>query len=234
MSRKSIKNGLRAIFSLSVTVAVVVSVLLSPAVTMGLTATNQTNKAAASLPPNYKLGELVTFTSEVIFAEGETKDISKVHWRITGPQPLDVDLPIIDTAGSFLDITYLLPVDFTGARLGQLKAKIEIVNLAHGSGYGYGYKGKTGGGKIKYTLKYLPPVLKHPAPSPLPGPMNNPTFAFPVPGGAGGGTNELKALPHFSIPGVPGSPPGSTPVGLAYDSDTDQLLILVHAARPLT
>ncbi|MDP2948656.1 MAG: hypothetical protein Q8P22_03880, partial [Chloroflexota bacterium] len=229
MSNKSILRTLGVLFSISVTAVLVVAVLLSPQAAMALTATIVNNKEAASQLPNYKLGEMVTFTSEISLPN-ESHKIDSVRLLITGPQPLDVNLPVIDTGGAFTDLTTFLPTDGAGGHLGKLTAKIQLDDVTYGFfGYGYGY-GYTGGpsGKIKYTLKYLPPVLKHPAPAPLPGPMNNPSLAFPVPGGAAGGGSATETGSFlFPIPGVPGVAAGAEPRGLFWDGPSGQLLVLM-------
>ena len=64
----------------------------------------------------YILGQTVVFTGSLAFAEGETAAVSRVRLLNTqGPQALDLDLPVADTAGQFIDIstqvagTLLLP-----------------------------------------------------------------------------------------------------------------------------
>ena len=54
----------------------------------------------------YILGQTVVFTGSLAFAEGETAAVSRVRLLNTqGPQALDLDLPVADTAGQFIDIS---------------------------------------------------------------------------------------------------------------------------------
>ena len=54
----------------------------------------------------YILGQTVVFTGSLAFADGETGAVSRVRLLNTqGPQALDLDLPVADTAGQFIDIS---------------------------------------------------------------------------------------------------------------------------------
>ncbi|MBI2865926.1 MAG: hypothetical protein HYX99_01005, partial [Chloroflexi bacterium] len=70
------------------------------------------------------------------------------------------------------------------------------------------------------------PILRYPPPLPL-APLKSPNFAFNIPGG-GVQEEQLNATLLYTTPGVPGAPPGSTPLGLAVDPVSWDLFILVE------
>ena len=220
MAKKDLTRW-RLVGSLLIASALVLSSLMltsQPAYSLSTTVT--TDKAQQGVEPSYSLGQAVTIVGSVGLNQGELKNITVVTLRIQGLQPLDINLPL--AAGQY-NLTSNLPKDGQGNPLGSLTCTVAWQNVTYG--YGYGYIGGTGGGQISYTCQYTPPAIRYPPPMAV-APINNPNFAFNVPGG-GFQEQELEANLLYSVPGVPGAPPGSTPLGLAMHPTTPTLYILV-------
>ncbi|MBI4233901.1 MAG: hypothetical protein HY686_05610, partial [Chloroflexi bacterium] len=198
--------------------------LLLPSAVFGLTAT------FGPLAKNtFKLGELVTFPAEIQIPQNEVAGISKVELDVQGPQPVKAELTTGPGAGQ--NLTNSLPKDNSQPPkpLGKLFVDVDQLQLQFlfvGYGYGYGYKGLSTASKLKYVIKYTPPVLKFPAPAALAPAINSPAKAFNMPN-ATTTSPTLEFVKQFDIPGVPGAPPGSKPLGLEMLPFSTQMLILV-------
>ncbi len=132
----------------------------------------------------YILGQTVVFTGSLAFADGETGAVSRVRLLNTqGPQALDLDLPVSDTAGQFIDIstqvsgTLLVDVSLNNvASLGGTLPGGTLPGTLPGTALpsGGNFIGLTGGGSIDYVVKWTPPVLLEPVPV-------SPSFQAPIP-----------------------------------------------------
>ena len=73
---------------------------------------------------------------------------------------MDLPLPVApDYAPVSAELTQFLPT-VNGSTQGKLVVDAELVQLLPDAfGYGYGYRGKLGGGKIKFTIRYIPPEI---------------------------------------------------------------------------
>ena len=73
---------------------------------------------------------------------------------------VDLPLPVAPTyAPVSAELTEFLP-KVNGSTQGKLVVDTELVQLSPDAfGYGYGYRGQRGGGKIKFTIRYIPPEI---------------------------------------------------------------------------
>ena len=168
----------------------------------------------------YILGQTVVFTGSLAFADGETAAVSRVRLLNTqGPQALDLDLPVSDTAGQFIDISSQVS--------GTLLADISLNNVTSLGGTlpggtlpgnapgtalpsGGNFTGLTGGGSIDYVVKWTPPVLLEPAPVFTLIPQTDSLFSIPLvtPPVQGSGTILPASDLNFTVPTV-GAPTGT-------------------------
>jgi hypothetical protein len=217
--------------------ALLLALLLVPTAVFGLGAAITPNKVP---PAAYLVGEGVKLDGDISFNHPENAKFQMVELNVAGAQPLtNVQLPL--APGSFNQNAlgtwpkYTADPDGAGPLLlngpiGSLTGVITLDNVflkPFGFGYGYGYS-LGSGAKIKYALKWTPPVKKFPAPPSLPPSFNTPQSLFDVPGGAGAAAAAIGATLLYPIPGVPGAPAGSKPLDLV--PDLPGLHILVNGA----
>jgi len=179
MNRKSIAYSGILLLAL-----ILSSVVLNQDVVRGLT--SNTHVALATSGSTHLLGQEVIFVGSLQFGVDETASIEKLRLLNTsGPQALDVELPIVDTGGSF--------VDLSSAVSGSLRVKITFNNIAaSGSGTLPGtlpgstlpssgdFKGGASGGSIAIVAAWTPPVFLDPVPNLTLIPSYDTYFALPT------------------------------------------------------
>ena len=179
MNRKSI-----AYSGILLLVLILTSVVLNQDVVRGLT--SNAHVALATSGSTHLLGQEVVFVGSLDFAANETATIERLRLLNTsGPQALDVDLPIVDTGGSFIDLS--------SAVSGSLRVKVTFTNItASGSGTLPGtlpgstlpsagdFKGGSSGGSIAIVAVWTPPVFLDPVPNLTLIPSYDTYFALPT------------------------------------------------------
>ncbi len=180
MSRTGLKRYWPFYISLIITGVVMVLLFLRPDSALGLTVDVSATKKFESFPAGFKLldpatgqPEEVTFIGNVVLAGGEFTDITKVTLSISqtagdpgyvnfgGATAVNVPLPTppnyIEIIGQ--ELTSQLPTS-GGQRQGQLFSDVVLNNTQPDAfGYGYGYRGKQGGGVIEVDFGYTPPSI---------------------------------------------------------------------------
>jgi len=93
----------------------------------------------------YQSGDTIVLEGEIVLGDGEIQAISSVGLTINGPVPVTVNLPldegdhVVDTSG-----------------IGRMSVTVEYRNVTFD--FGYGFEGDSpSGGRILYTVYYLPP-----------------------------------------------------------------------------
>ncbi|MDA1348489.1 MAG: hypothetical protein O3A47_06430, partial [Chloroflexi bacterium] len=91
-------------FSATLLLALVTtSVLLNREVIQGVHGPGDVSIATAI--DRYDLGQTVELTGQLTFDLNEQAAVSRVRLNISGPQPIDVNLPVADTSGLFVPVT---------------------------------------------------------------------------------------------------------------------------------
>ena len=177
----------------------------------------------------YILGQTVVFTGSLAFADGETAAVTRVRLLNTqGPQSLDLDLPVADTARISIDIssevsgTLLVDISFNNiVSLGGTLPGATLPGTVPGTSLpsGGNFTGLSGGGSIDYVAEWTPPVLLDPAPVFTLIPETDSLFSIPLisPPVQGGGTVLPASDLNFTIPTV-GAPTGTALPDAAYAS----------------
>ncbi|MBI2873275.1 MAG: hypothetical protein HYY00_08830 [Chloroflexi bacterium] len=135
------------------------------------------------------MNEVVTLNGTVTVDPAEFLALTSVKLTVAGPSPFaaflsNLALPMVPGT---TDMTGSLPKDGSGNPLGTLSVTVTYEDIVvPPGGYGYGYVPPGITGKIKYTLKFKPPIKKYPVPVELPFPNEpNKPLAFrlatPVP-----------------------------------------------------
>ena len=159
-------------------------VVLNQDVARGLTSNSHVDLATSG--STHLLGQEVLFTGELTFAADETASIGRLRLvNDSGPQALDVDLPIVDTGGEFIDLS--------SAVAGSLRVKVTFTDVtASGAGTLPGslpgstlpstgdFKGGSSGGTIEIVAGWTPPVFLDPVPNLTLIPSTDDYFALPV------------------------------------------------------
>ena len=170
--------------SVLITGLVMIFLFLRPGEAFGLNVEVEAEKKFANFPAGFQLAERVLITADVVINEGEFAKITGATFEVKTadggagfinfengvPNPA-VNLPLptsgdIDSAGNnfsieFQELTSQLP---TSGGLAQGKLFYDVFlstadTLPDAFGYGYGYQGQQGGGRIKFTIKYHPPEI---------------------------------------------------------------------------
>ena len=168
----------------------------------------------------YILGQTLVFTGSLAFADGETAAVSRVRLLNTqGPQGLDIDLPVADTADDFIDIstevsgTLLVDISLNNVvSLGGTLPGGTLPDPAPGTSLpsGGNFTGLAGGGSIDYVVKWTPPVMLDPAPVFTLIPQTDSLFSIPLvaPPVQASGTILPASDLNFTVPTV-GAPTGT-------------------------
>jgi len=231
--RKSWRAGLVA----AVVGALLLVVMMLPATVAGLAV------SLSAAESTVLVGERVDITSSVSFThpEGATVTDGGVTLAISGPQALSVPLPAKSGAFSNTDIAtypkYSSDPDGTGPiavndPIGTISGTVTHVNwrfhpgFAYGYGYGYGYT-QGANSSIGYDINYYPPTKLFPAPSALTAEYTSSPKLFDAPGGGGGVTADINVSYAFGVGMIPGAPPGSPIVDVAFSPTYNQVVVLV-------
>ena len=160
-----------------------VLLFLRPESALGLTVDVDAVKKFEGFPAGFKLldpntgqPETVVINAEISLAELEFGQVTSATLGISqttgdggfknfGATEVDpaVELPL-PTAPNYTaivgrELTSSLP-ESGGKPQGKLVVDVELVQLIPDAfGYGYWYRGKLGGGRIKITIRYIPPEL---------------------------------------------------------------------------
>ena len=189
----------------------------------------------------YILGQTVVFTGSLAFADGETAAVSRVRLLNTqGPQVLDLDLPVADTAGQFIDIstqvsgTLLVDISLNNvASLGGTLPGGTLPGNAPGTALpsGGNFTGLAGGGSIDYVVKWTPPVLLEPAPVFTLIPSTDSLFPIPLltPPVQGSGTVLPATDLRFTVPTI-GAPSGTALPQAEFAFDVPSLSVVTNAS----
>ncbi|MCX8214313.1 MAG: hypothetical protein OTJ97_07385, partial [SAR202 cluster bacterium] len=179
MNRKSIAYSGILLLAL-----ILSSFVLNQDVVRGLTSNAHVGLATSG--STHLLGQEVVFVGSLTFASDETAKIERLRLKNTsGTQALDVELPIVDTGGSW--------VDLSSAVAGSLRVKVTFTNItASGSGTLPGtlpgttlpstgdFKGGSSGGSIAIVAAWTPPVFLDPVPNLTLIPSYDTYFALPT------------------------------------------------------
>ncbi|MBI2846688.1 MAG: hypothetical protein HYX82_02265 [Chloroflexi bacterium] len=157
----------RFVFSVFLVSVVVLSTFLIPAQSAkSLTAIIRTAKQIQGVDSTYQLGETVVLQGEVGLAQGEIRPFSSVTVNINhveGTNDVNINLPLIP--GLNQNLTPLLPTDDDDNPLGTLFVDVIAENLLRPVGYGFNaFEGGTGGGTLKYVIRWTPPINLYPPP----------------------------------------------------------------------
>ncbi len=221
---------------------IAISVVLNRAPIQGVDSNADISLSADS--SQYILGQTVVFTGSLAFADGETAAVSRVRLLNTqGPQSLDIDLPVADTAGLFIDIstevsgTLLVDVSLVNiASLGGTLPGGTLPGTAPGTSLpsGGNFTGLSGGGSIDYVAEWTPPVLLEPAPVFTLIPETDSLFTIPLltPPVQGSGTVLPSSDLNFTVPTV-GAPSGTALPDAAYAFDVPTVTVGTNATTSL-
>ncbi|MBH51830.1 MAG: hypothetical protein CL785_01575 [Chloroflexi bacterium] len=211
--------------------ATILTLLFLPKVAFGVTLSHA---RADSHAADYNLGATVKTTAELALTNGEQVAVSALSYSVAGPQAVPA-IGITPAISGTQTLTSSLPKNGS-TPLGTLTATAAATDISKvyiSYGYGYGYKGLSNVAKITYTINYTPPINLFPVPDPLPGPFNNATKAFNLPGAGGGGGGTQDFTKKCDITGVP--IPGAfgtfanEPLDIAaYDEYGDSLWVLLN------
>ena len=189
----------------------------------------------------YILGQTVVFTGSLAFADGETAAVSRVRLLNTqGSQALDLDLPVADTGGVFIDIssevsgTLLVDISLNNvSSLGGTLPGGTLPGNAPGTVLpsGGNFTGLTGGGSIDYVVKWTPPVLLEPAPVFTLIPSSDSLFSIPLltPPVQGSGTVLPATDLRFAVPTI-GAPSGTALPQAAFAFNVPSLSVTTNAS----
>ncbi len=134
----------RVLSAFLVTVIILTTILAFPTPGLSLKANMNASKVS------YSLGEVATFTPEILLGLDEVKHIKSVTLVIDGPQPQSHVLPVIP--GTYTNVP------------GLAEVVVEWKNIGIDPGTGYGYKGLAAPSSIKYTIKKKLPIYLDPRP----------------------------------------------------------------------
>ena len=146
MAKLSHRRWLKLLSPLLITAMLLTSLTVFPTSVSAFTATLAEESTGSLGGSRYLLGEWISFTGQVSFADGEEADIESVSFIVDGPEPLEMQLPVEEGSYSYLDGRLLVTVTWTNM-------------VSYGYEYGYSLEGGTGGGSINYEVLLRPPYL---------------------------------------------------------------------------
>ena len=223
MQRQAVQRGKLGLVLLA-TALIATALLVIPRIAFSVTPT------ISVVGDPFLLGETIHIDAEVtIDSANESFNAPKLRIFGNGGSPGSEDFTIqLPVDQGFKDLSDQLPKDGGDTPRGTLTVTVTHVNVATSTpagGYAYGYSPSGANAKIDYDIEWTPAFTQFPLPV-APADVQQPAFAFTVPGGAGG-EEALSTTFAFDVPGVPGAPAGSPVLGLAYDNVNGQVLVLV-------
>jgi len=204
----SIRKHYSDIFRLVLAVAAaatVLTLLFLPKVAFGVSLSHARSDSHAA---DYNLGSVVKTTAQLALTSGEEVKLTALTYSVSGRQAVP-NIAITPAISGTQTLSASLPTDGTNP-LGTLTATASSTDISKvfiSYGYGYGYKGLSNVAKINYTVSYTPPINLFPAPASLPGPFNNSTKAFNIPGNSGSAasTQDFEKICKVQDTVVPGA-----------------------------